>query len=107
MKQFEKIWLKGSCDLDIDCGDMDCRNCKDISEKWWKMALEWIRDTKYRDTDESLYDILEKEIGYDKNYLRLYGKRCLSCSGDGYFLGKNHTNPCKYCNGIGYVEKKK
>lgn len=35
---------------------------------------------------------------YDRNYLRLYGKRCLLCKG--------YKDFCEKCNGIGWVEKR-
>lgn len=42
---------------------------------------------------------------YDKEYLRIFGRVCSKCSGDGYILGKNHLDPCEYCKGLGYVPK--
>jgi DnaJ-class molecular chaperone len=49
---------------------------------------------------------------YDRNYLRIYGKICPNCKGQGGF---RITNPegqlvgvkgCKNCEGLGYVEDK-
>ncbi len=38
---------------------------------------------------------------YDKNYLKLFGKQCPKCKGEGW-LG---IYICSKCNGIGWVEK--
>jgi len=51
---------------------------------------------------------------YDKNYLRLFGEKCLTCGGTGQVgeeiiqYGRSMGfKECPKCNGIGYVEKKK
>ena len=52
---------------------------------------------------------------YDKEYLRLFGVKCCICNGTGW---RREYDPelgalqgvqihCQYCNGIGYIEKKK
>ena len=45
---------------------------------------------------------------YDKNYLRLYGKRCPMCMGNirGIPHNKGGWITCPKCNGYGYVEKR-
>jgi len=45
---------------------------------------------------------------YDRNYLRMFGKKCPKCNGDG--VTRRHEQPpyireCTLCNGLGYVEK--
>lgn len=59
--EFEKIWLKSCCEIDIDCKDLDCRQCKFIAQKWWKEALKWIY---YEGVlDHSLAgDLIKKEL---------------------------------------------
>jgi len=49
---------------------------------------------------------------YDKNYLRLFGKKCPKCKGIGlkyeplsYEEDGRDIPSCVNCNGIGYVEK--
>ena len=47
---------------------------------------------------------------YDKNYLRIFGKKCRDCNGTGVArcedLKKNKYS-CQTCNGIGYIKRKK
>ena len=60
MEQFKKWWR----------GEFSSRKGNDNSylgypeaHQAWKAALEWVQDTKFRDTDESLYDLLKEELG--------------------------------------------
>ena len=58
MEQFDKWWNEINkhphCSLP---------RYKWQAEPIWKAALRWVQDTKYRDTDESLYDLLKEELG--------------------------------------------
>lgn len=50
---------------------------------------------------------------FDQNYLRIFGKKCLRCGGDGCWhsvVGFQTARPlikCPECDGFGYVERKK
>ena len=41
MKEFEDQWVEDGCCLDINCGNLDCSNCKKIAASWWGKALGW------------------------------------------------------------------
>ena len=50
--------------------------------------------------------------GYSREYevawLKLYGKKCPNCKGEGAVFYSNYSQEdCKQCNGSGYVEKNK
>ena len=42
---------------------------------------------------------------YDRNYLRIYGKKCSSCQGKGYHYHNDFREMCFRCDGLGYVPK--
>jgi DnaJ-class molecular chaperone len=42
---------------------------------------------------------------FNRNYLRLYGKKCDLCNGDGVTNAFANEMSCPQCDGLGYVEK--
>jgi len=72
MKAFEKQWLKKSCEINVDCKDLDCRDCKVIAKKWWEEALKWVLTNKEKITDAQFQceapvemicaDVIEEEL---------------------------------------------
>ena len=40
MKEFDERW-KSNCELEVNCGDMKCRECKKILKTGWGAALKW------------------------------------------------------------------
>jgi len=44
---------------------------------------------------------------YDRNYLRYHGKVCPKCNGQGHQAKNKRFVTCLFCDGLGYVEKKK
>jgi hypothetical protein len=45
---------------------------------------------------------------YDRNYLKIFGKKCPSCDGQerGVLCAEGGWTTCPLCNGLGYVEQK-
>jgi len=50
MKQFKKRWRR-NCLIKVDCGDLDCKQCKIIQEAAWRAALEWVRQNMIENAD--------------------------------------------------------
>jgi len=44
---------------------------------------------------------------WDRNYLKIFGIKCPKCKGTGMIPGGQCDDYCRFCNGIGYVEKNK
>ena len=42
---------------------------------------------------------------WDRNWLRIFGKKCWFCKGKGYLENDEKCIPCKVCGCIGYTEK--
>ena len=62
MKEFEKQFGKACMFPDVNCRDMDCRECKKIQQSIWKAALKCALNSNGRgklyDCDGNEYDIV-------------------------------------------------
>ena len=66
MKEFEKLWENNYPIYDMGSDTVGHYN---IAEEYWRAALEWVQNARFRSTDEPLnidkplYDMLEEELG--------------------------------------------
>jgi len=61
MKEFEKRHTDFNCELQVNCADLDCDECKKIRAEEWKAALEWILDEGISDwIEDSIREELEQ-----------------------------------------------
>ncbi len=64
-EQFEKVAAGCDCDIEVECGNMYCDDCKTIAEYWYHQAFETIMkeiDSRVSPNISEIVKIINKEL---------------------------------------------